>query len=401
VPGVHDPRTDRLLDPATYAGDLHGALRELRNDAPVAWNATSGFWAIAAHADVAAASSDPTRFCSKQGILVEEIGTTYETAPTMMHTDPPEHTRYRKLVRPGFTQTVVRDLEGLVRERTGRLLDDLAVGSADGDPVDVVEQLAVPLPIQLIATLLGLPPGDEQRLFRWSEAAIPGATDWPEDERMAQLTEMTIELLTLAAARRDDPRDDVVSMLAAYEEDGERLSNDELGMFLIQLLVAGNETTRHSISGTFAAFADHPDQLERLAADRSLVPSAVEEVLRWTTPVTSFLRTAVGDTELSGVAIVAGDPVLLLYASANRDEAEFGPTAGTFDVGRTPNHHLALGFGPHFCLGAALARLELTAVIDGILDRWDHVELAGPVERSGSSVISGIRHAPVRLRAIA
>jgi cytochrome P450 len=252
----------------------------------------------------------------------------------MMHTDPPEHTRYRKLVRPGFTQSVVRSLEDLVRTRTGALLDQLAASSAAGAPVDVVSELAVPLPIQLIAQLLGLPP------------------------------------------------------------------DDELGMFLIQLLVAGNETTRHAISGTFVALADHPEQHERLAADPSLVPSAVEEALRWTTPVTSFLRTAVDDTELSGTAIAAGDPVLLLYASANRDEAEFGPTADTFDVGRTPNHHVALGFGPHFCLGAALARLELTALLEGILERWSHIGRAGDVERSGSSVISGIRRAPLHLTPI-
>jgi cytochrome P450 len=397
VPGTHDPRTDALLDPATYAGDLHGALRTLREEAPIAWNGTAGFWAIAGHADVSTISGDPSRFCSKHGILVEEIGTTYDSAPTMMHTDPPEHTRYRKLVRPGFTQSVVRSMEDLVRTRTGALLDELTARSAGGAVVDVVSQLAVPLPIQLIAQLLGLPPDDEQRLFRWSEAAIPGATDWPEDERMELLTEMTVELLGLAAARRAEPRDDVVSMLAAYEEDGEQLRDDELGMFLIQLLVAGNETTRHSISGTFVALADHPEQLERLAGDASLVPSAVEEVLRWTTPVTSFLRTAVDDTELSGTAIAAGDPVLLLYASANRDEDEFGPTAPEFDVGRDPNHEVALGFGPHFCLGAALARIEISAMLAALLDRFTGLEPAGDVERTASFVIAGIKRAPVVL----
>ena len=155
-------------------------------------------------------------------------------------------------------------------------------------------------------------------------------------------------------------------MLATYEEDGESLTDDELGMFLIQLLVAGNETTRNAISGGLVALAEHPEQLDRLAADPSLLPTAVEEVLRWTTPVTSFMRTAVADTELGGTPIAAGDPLLLIYAAANRDEAEFGPTAGTFDVGRTPNHHVALGHGPHFCLGAALARLELSVVLEGV-----------------------------------
>jgi cytochrome P450 len=399
VPGVHEPLTDALLDPATYAGDLHGALDRLRAEAPLAWNGTAGFWAVTRHADVSEASADPSRFCSAKGILVEEIGVTYDSPPTMMHSDPPAHTRYRKLVRPGFTNTVVRQLEPLVRERTGRILDQLAEKAADGSVVDVTAEVAVPLPIQLICSVLGLPQGDEERLFRWSEAAIPGATELTEEVRGELLTEMAVELLGHAAARRAEPRDDVVSMLAAYEEDGEQLTDDELGMFLIQLLVAGNETTRNSISGGLVALAEHPEQLDRLAGDPSLLPIAVEEVLRWTTPVTSFLRTAVADTELGGVAIAAGDPLLLLYAAANRDEAEFGPTAGTFDVGRTPNHHVAFGHGPHFCLGAALARLELSVLLEGVVARWARLTVAGPVERSGSSVISGIRAAPLALDA--
>ena len=397
MPGTHHPLTDALLDPATYAGDLHGVLGPLRAQAPMAWNATAGFWAVSRHADVSEASSDPARFCSSKGILVEEIGVTYDSPPTMMHADPPEHTRYRQLVRPGFTNAVVRTLEPMVRERTQRLLDVVHHAADGGTVVDVTAAFAVPLPIQVIAALLGLPAQDERRLFRWSEAAIPGATDWSEEERMGLLGEMTVELLALAASRRSDPRDDVVSMLAAVADDGEVLSDDELGMFLVQLLVAGNETTRNSISGALVALAEHPDQLDRLGSDLALVPSAVEEVLRWTTPVTSFLRTAVDDTSLGGTPVSAGDPLLLLYASANRDEAEFGATASTFDVARHPNHHVALGHGPHFCLGAALARLELAAVLEGVAERWSRIEVAGPVIRSGSSVISGIRSAPLRL----
>ena len=397
MPGSHEPLTDALLDPTTYAGDLHAALDPLRAAAPIAWNATKGFWAVSGHADVSEVSSDPSRFCSSKGILVDEIGVTYDSPPTMMHADPPEHTRYRKLARPGFTNAVVRGLEPMVRERTGRMLDELDAKGADAAVVDATAAFAVPLPIQLIAALLGLPEGDEERLFRWSEAAVPGATEWSDEERMALLGEMTVALLGLAAQRRAEPRDDVVSMLAAYEEDGESLTDDELGMFLVQLLVAGNETTRNAISGGFVALAEHPAQLGRLAADPSLVPTAVEEVLRWTTPVTSFMRTAVVDTTLSGVDLAAGDPLLLLYASANRDQAEFGPTAGTFDVGRSPNHHVALGHGPHFCLGAALARLELTVVVEGVAARWQRLEVAGPVVRSGSSIIAGIRSAPLIL----
>jgi cytochrome P450 len=399
MPGPHEPLTDALLDPATYAGDLHPVLDRLRAEAPLAWNGTKGFWAVTRHADVSEASSDPARFCSAKGILVDEIGVTYDSPPTMMHADPPEHTRYRKLVRPGFTNAVVRQLEVLVRERTGAALDALEAEAEGGTVVDVTAELAVPLPIQLIAQLLGLPEGDEERLFRWSEAAIPGATDWSEDERNQLLGEMTVELLGLAAARRQEPHADVVSMLATYEEDGDFLTDDELGMFLIQLLVAGNETTRNAISGGLVALAEHPGELERLAGDPALLPTAVEEVLRWTTPVTSFLRTAVADTSLGGTDIATGDPLLLIYAAANRDEAEFGASAGTFDVGRTPNHHVALGHGPHFCLGAALARLELSVVLEGVAQRWQRLTVAGPVVHSGSSVISGIKSAPLVLEA--
>jgi cytochrome P450 len=393
VPGTHDPRTDALLDPETYADDgrLHAALAALREGPGLAWNATEGFWAVTRHADVHDVSGDSATFCSGQGILVQEIGQTYDSPPTMMHTDPPAHTRYRTLVSPGFRPSVVRSLEAAVRSTADELLDALPTG----EPVDVVAALAVPFPIRVIAAVLGLPADREHDLWKWSEAAIPGATDWPEDERNALLGEMATELLGLAAERRREPADDVVSMLATVEIDGDQLSDAELGMFLIQLLVAGNETTRHSISGAVVALADHRDQWERLAADRSLIPTAVEEVLRWTTPVTSFMRTATVDTELGGTEVAAGDPVLLLYAGANRDEAAFGPTAGAFDVSRAPNPQLSFGFGHHFCLGAALARLEIAVVLEGLLDRFTGVERHEPEERTGSSVIAGIRRAPV------
>lgn len=393
----HDPRTDALLDPAVYAdGDkLQAAFADLRSTPGLAWNATAGFWAVARHADVHAASTDPATFCSARGILVEEIGRTYDTPPTMMHTDPPAHTRYRSLVQPGFKPSVVRSLERAIRQVADGLLDAVALG----EPVDIVASFAVPFPLRVIAALLGVPDDDIDRLWRWSEAAIPGATDWPEEERMALLGEMTVELLGLAAERRADPKDDVVSMLAGVELDGERLSDDELGMFLIQLLVAGNETTRHAISGGVLALAQHPEQWARLRADRALVATAVEEVLRWTTPVVSFMRTATRDCTLGGTGIAAGEPLLLLYASADLDEAAFGPTASQFDIGRAPNHHLAFGFGPHFCLGAALARLELAVVLESLLDRCAALQPAGPVLRSGSSVIAGIRRGEVVLSA--
>jgi cytochrome P450 len=401
---VADIETDRqrpgtelaagILEAGLYAGDPHPLFTRLRAEAPVAWNEEHGFWAVMRHADVSAVSGDHDRFCAGRGILVEEIGVTYETPPTMLHTDPPAHTRYRRLVQPGFKPTVVRALEPAVRARTRELVEQLHAGRA----VDVVPLLSVPLPLQVISEIMGLPVEDWERFYEWSEAVIPGATDWPEERRNQLQGEMISFLLELTTARRAEPRHDVLTELAQASIDGDRLSDAELAMFLVQLLVAGNETTRNMISGGLVAFAQHPGQWERLVADRSLVPRAVEEMLRWTTPVTSFMRTATRDTEVGGVAVAAGEPLLMVYASADRDEAVFGETSGLFDAGRHPNPHLAFGFGNHFCLGAALARLEGRIVLEELLERFDGVETAGPVTRTGSSVIAGVTRAELCFR---
>ena len=383
----------RLDDEALYSGDPFPLYARLRAEAPVAWNSNLGYWAVSRHADVVAVSKDSERFCSGKGILTFEIGVDYPTPPTMMHTDPPEHTRYRKLVQPGFAPSVIRALEGAVRERAVGLVAALEPGEA----VDFVSAVSVPFPLMIISELLGV--GDDwPRFFEWSEAAIPGATDMTADERAQLMAEMQEYLLEMTRARRGDPRDDLVSVLANVEVDGEHLTDAELVMFLNQLLVAGNETTRNMISGGMWEFATNPEQWQRLVADRALVPSTVEEWLRWTTSVIAFMRTATVDTVVGGTDVKAGDPLLLLYASANRDEAEFGPTADRFDIGRQPNHHVAFGFGAHFCIGAALARLEGRALLDALLDRFTEVSPAGEVERTASSIIAGVRSAPLRFR---
>jgi cytochrome P450 len=341
-----------------------------------------------------AVSTDPETFCSGRGILVMEIGASYDSPPTMMHTDPPEHTVYRKLVQPGFAPGRMRALEADVRRRAKPLVDEIEPGR----PVDFVEAVAVPFPLYIISALLGMPDEDWQRFFEWSEAVIPGATDWTEEKRAALQADMHETLLATTVERRADPRDDLISVLAHVEIDGRRLSDAELTMFLVQLLVAGNETTRNMISGGLVALADRPADWERLRRDRALVPTAVEEMLRWTSPVVSFMRTATHDTELSGQAIREGEPVLMLYASANRDERQFGPTADRFDIGRDPNHHVAFGFGAHFCIGATLARIEARVLLEELLDRFDAVEPAGDVERSSSAVIAGVKRAPLVFR---
>jgi cytochrome P450 len=391
---AHEPLTDPLVDDAFYAGDPFPQYGRLRDEAPVAWNADRGFWAVSRWDDVMAVSTDPQTFCSGRGILVMEIGATYDSPPTMMHTDPPEHTVYRKLVQPGFAPGRMRALEGDVRTRAKLLLDELE----PEQPVDFVETVAVPFPLYIISALLGMPDEDWRRFYEWSEAVIPGATDWSEEKRAELQLDMHDALLAATVARRADPRDDLISVLAEVEIEGRRLSDAELAMFLIQLLVAGNETTRNLISGGLVALAENPGQWDRLRRDRALVPAAVEEMLRWTTPVISFMRTATRDAEIGGQAVGSGDPVLMLYASANRDERQFGPGADRFDVGRAPNHHVGFGFGAHFCIGAALARIEARVLLEELLDRFETVELAGDVERSHSSVIAGVKRAPLVLR---
>ncbi len=382
---------EALDDESLYSGDPFPLYARLRREAPVAWNSRTGYWAVSRHADVVAVSRDSERFCSGKGILTFEIGVEYPTPPTMMHTDPPEHTRYRKLVQPGFAPSVIRALEPAVRERARGLVAALD----KGETVDFVPAVSVPFPLMIISDLLGV--GDDWlRFYQWSEASIPGATDMSAEERAQLMADMHEYLLEMTRARRGDPRDDLISVLANVEVDGENLSDAELVMFLNQLLVAGNETTRNMVSGGMWAFAQHPDQWQRLVDDRSLVPSAVEEWLRWTTSVIAFMRTATVDTVVGGTAIRAGDPLLLLYASANRDEAEFGSTADRFDISRQPNHHVAFGFGAHFCIGAALARLEGRALLDALLDRFATVEPAGAIERTASSIIAGVRAAPLR-----
>jgi len=378
-----------VLDPALYAEDPHPLFARLRAEAPVAWNEERGFWAITRHADVVHVEGAGELFCSSKGILVDEIGTSYESPPTIIHTDPPAHTRYRRLVQPGFKPSVVRALDPVVRARAKALVDRIEASSM----VDIVPVLAVPLPLLVIGEMLGLPEDEWERAYEWSEAVIPGATDWPEERRQALMAEMVEYLVESTKERRRAPRPDVLTELAQASLDGDQLSDAELAMFLVQLLVAGNETTRNLISAGLVALAEAPDQWQRLRTDPSLVAPATEELLRFTSPVISFMRTATRDTEVHGVRVAEGDPLLMLFSSANRDEEVFGPTSGRIDVGRDPNPHIAFGFGNHFCLGAALARLEGRVVLEELAARFATVERAGVVERTGSSVVAGMRHA--------
>ncbi|MDX6741933.1 cytochrome P450 [Actinocorallia sp. A-T 12471] len=368
--------------PAEFYAELYGRGPVRHPELPL--------WLVGRHADVLKAVTDPAAFRNRDGILLEELGVTYERPPTLLHTDPPEHTRYRKLVAPAFRGSVLRGLEGDIRERVGSLLN--------AEPKEFVGEFAVPLPLQVICLLLGIPEDDWARFYAWSEAFVPGASELPEEERNSLRMECGLYLVEQAHARRASPGDDVISQLAVLELEGERLTDGELVMFLIQLFVAGNETTRHSLSGGLLALAEDPAQWALLRERPELIPGAVEEMLRWTSPVVYFLRTATADAELGGARIAAGEKLMLLYGAANRDPEAFGPTAGEFNVTREPAAlNLAFGFGPHFCLGAALARMELRIALEELTGRFRALERTGQARYNGSSVVAGLRSLPLTL----
>ena len=376
---------------ASFAGapitDPIAHLDLLRSTEPVAWNQVGGYWVVTGHAEVHKASTDPATFCSARGILIEEIGHTYPTPPTMMHTDPPDHTRYRGLVQPAFRPSLMRRLEDQMREMVVQLVEAIPTG----ETVEITESLTIPFPLWVICELLGLDRDRWRECYEWSEASVPGASDMSADERLAVQTRMVTELIAATTAKRDHPGDDVLTILADAG-----LSEFEVAMFAVQLLTAGNETTRNALSGGLSALATNPQQWARLRADHTLVATAAEEIVRWTAPVIYFMRTATVDCELGGVAINAGDPVVLHYTASSRDPLVFGDSAATFDVGRSPNPHLAFGHGAHYCIGAALARLEIRIVLEELLARFATIEPAGDVQRTSSAIIAGFRAVPLR-----
>ena len=354
------------------------------------------FWAISRHADVVEVSRRFEAYSSaKMGALLNQERPDLEIARMMIDTDPPEHTRLRTLVNRGFTPKAMRMLEDHFREVSIRLVDDAV---AQGT-VEFVDAVSSELPLIAIAELLGIPVEDRRKVFDWSNRMI-GTTD-PDygggpDDGSAAAAELYMYANELAAQRRDDPREDIITTLIT-EHDGDILSEHEFDLFVLLLSVAGNETTRNGISHGLLALIEHPEAWAALKDDRELVKSGIEEMLRWGTPVNNFRRTATGDVELHDVTIREGDAVVMLYASANRDEEVFAEPF-EFDVRRHPNPHLTFGGGgPHFCLGANLARMEMRIIFEELLARVDRVELAGEVTKLRSNFIHGIKQLPVRL----
>ncbi len=384
-------------------GYPHPEWTYLRRHAPVFWYDRPNvdpFWAITRHADIIELSKQPERFLNEPRIAVftNEMPPPEERSVRhLLNMDPPDHGKYRNVASKQFTPRVVRGLTEKVERITREVLDE----AAQLETCDFVQNVSAPITIAVIAEMLGVPPSDRALLFRWTNEIIAPLD--PEFQRAGGIeetfTQSRIELFSyfhdLAEKRKASPQNDIVSVVAAGKVDGRSLEPMELLSYYFLLVVAGNETTRNAMTGGLLAFLENPGEWEKLKANPGLIDSAVEEIVRWTTPVIQFCRTATEDYVLRGQKIRVGQSVCLLYPSANRDEDVFEDPF-RFRIDRNPNDHIGFGRGEHVCLGAHLARLELRCAFEQLRARVQKVELAGRTERVRSSFVGGIKRVPIR-----
>jgi cytochrome P450 len=339
-------------------------------------------------------STNPDKFSSTKGITIPDpVMPNPVQEGNLIFTDPPRHRQLRKLINTGFTRRRVAILEPKVREIVYGVLDEVRPGST----IEFAESLAAPLPTRMIAELLGAPPDDWEKFRRWSDACTGNADPEIELDSFVAIGELFDYFQQLIAARRAEPRNDMLSVLSAAEVDGAKLTDEDLLNFAFLLLVAGNETTRNLIALGTLALIEHPHECKRLVDDPTLIPGAVEEMLRWCSPVTHMARAATADIEIRGQLIREGDMVVMLYGSANRDEEIFGTAAEEFKIDRHPNPHIAFGCGEHSCVGSQLARLEAIVFFEVLLGRYPKLELVGDVDRMRATMVPGVKRMPVRL----
>ncbi|ACY99305.1 cytochrome P450 [Thermomonospora curvata DSM 43183] len=400
-----------LADPTAYADEarLHEALALLRREEPVHWVEAPGynpFWAITKHEDVLEIERNNNLFLSypRPMLLTAELDEMQRQQReqgmelrTLVHMDDPEHKKMRAITADWFKPRSLRRLEGRIRELAKRYVDRMA---ELGGECDFVTDVASQFPLYVILSVLGLPESDYGRMLKLTQELFGG--DDPELQRganaedtMAALMDFFEYFKELTASRRANPTDDLASLIANAEVDGEPLSDVHTFSYYTIVASAGHDTTSSAIAGGLHALIEHPDQLARLQADLSLMPLAVDEMIRWVTPVKQFTRTAAEDTEIRGVRIAKGESVLLSYPSANRDEEVFEDPF-RFDVGRDPNKHLAFGFGVHYCLGARLAKLEARIFFEELVPRLESIELAGEPQLIATTFVGGLKHLPIR-----
>ncbi len=389
-------------------GDPHPIWAELRATDPVHWTerkGKSGFWSVTKYEDVLNVYRDPMKFSSEGGITlgIDEAPDpsapprNYGTRQMMILTDPPRHARMRQLINRRFTPRALAPHEPHIRAICTEIIDAIA---GQGE-CDLVVDVAAKLPTAVICEMLGVPREDWDMMFTFGNMSL-GAED-PEYQTEGSARKTAAQgqqnvfnyFMSMITDRRTNPTDDLVSALTHGEVEGEKLTDHEILFNCFLLILGGQETTRNAISGGMDALIANPDQRARLAADSALMPTAIEEILRWSTPITHIMRTATADVEVRNRTIRKGDRVLLWNASANRDEDVFADPY-RFDIERQPNNHVAFGYGEHFCLGANLARVELRVMLSELLQRLPDMQTAGPMERLRSNLLAGIKHLPVR-----
>ncbi len=399
-----------IIHPGEYAsrGYPHDIWTRLRAEDPVSWwDQTDGipFWAVTKHADIVTVGKQPETFVNGPRLVIQHMPEERDDRfpPTLIQLDPPKHGAYRQLVSKRFTPRYLKRMHDDI-ERIGKEIVDALVAETDEGECDFVEKVSAPLPIAVIAWMLGVPREDWKLLFDWTNRTI-GAED-PEyntsggsgrENAQQAMVELFTYFTKLVEEKRKNPADDLVTIFANAEVDGKPLPPMDVLAWCLIIVVAGNETTRNGTTGGMLAFIEHQRELRRLQANPALLHPAVEEVLRWTSPIIHFGRTATRDVELRGRRIREGEALALFYPSANRDEEVFDEPF-TFKIDRKPNNHLAFGVGEHFCLGSHVARLEMQVAYKHLLPRIEEIELAGPVSRLHSGLVGGVKHLPIRYR---
>ncbi|MDT5235483.1 MAG: hypothetical protein QOF47_1470 [Mycobacterium sp.] len=401
-----------LADPTAYADDsrLHVALTHLRANNPVAWVDNPPyrpFWAITKHADIMAVERDNNLFLSEPRPLLataeaDDLGKAQLEAGTglrtLIHMDDPHHRKVRAIGADWFRPKAMRDLKVHVDELAKRYVDRMR---DIGPECDFVTEIAVNFPLYVILSLLGLPEEDFSRMHQLTQEMFGGDDEEynkrgnSPEEQLAILLDFFTYFSKLTASRREHPTDDLASAIANGRVDGEPLSDVDTASYYVIVVSAGHDTTKDAISGGLLALIENPDELTRLRDNMDLMPTAVEEMIRWTTPVKEFMRTAAEDTTVRGVPIAKGESVYLAYVSGNRDEEVFDEPF-RFDVSRDPNKHVAFGYGVHFCLGAALARMEMNSLFSELIPRLESIELAGEPELAATTFVGGLKHLPIR-----